>query len=119
MSTPLSAAQAVRAAFEDRETIFFILTSFSPADECPRIFSDRWLSEAPQRALWNVVIAERPPAVLSIARDLINAVFLEVDPSTGAVLGRRFFKSVFCFELQKAVKRDLGSLLGDCRAPRP
>jgi hypothetical protein len=116
---PLSAAQALRAAFEDRETVFFILTSFSPADECPRVYSDRWLSEAPQRALWNVVIAEQPPAVLSIARDLINAVFLEVDPSTGAVLGRRFFKSVFCDELQNAVKRDLDILLGGCRAPRP
>jgi hypothetical protein len=118
VNSPVTASQALKIAFEDRETMHFILTSFAPADERPHISSSRWRSGDDQNSAWNIVIIERPPAVFAKTRDLFNAALLQVDPATGMVLGRRFFKSVYGGELQRAVKQDLEILLGGCTAPR-
>lgn len=118
MNGPVTASQALKIAFEDRETIHFILTCFARADERPRVSSSRWRSGDDQNSAWNIVIIERPPAVLVKTRDLINAALLEVDAATGMVLGRRFFKGVYGVELQGAVKQDLETLLGGCTDPR-
>lgn len=118
MNGQVTASQALRIAFEDRETIHFILTSFSRADEHPDILSSRWLSGDGHGSAWNIVIIEKPAAVLGSPKDLINAALLELDSATGVILRRTFFKGVFSRELQRAVKQDLGILLEGCRVPR-
>jgi hypothetical protein len=114
----LTGCQALRIAFEDRETMHFILTSFAPADERPHIFSSRWRSGDDPNAVWNIVIVERKSAVLAKTQDLCNAALLQVDAAAGVVIGRRFFKGVYRGELQRAVKQDLEILLGGCTDPR-
>jgi len=118
VNSPVTASQALKIAFEDRETIHFILTCFARADERPRVSSSRWRSGDDPNAAWNIVIVEKPSAIFVKTRDLINAALLEVDAATGLVLGRRFFKGVYGAELQRAVKPDLEILLGGCTDPR-
>lgn len=114
----LTSCQALRVAFEDRDTVRFILTSFSRADERPEILSFRWLSCHNQRTIWQVVILERPPCALGKRADLVNAAVLEVDSASGTILSRRFFKSLYSHELRSAIQRDLDNLLEGCKAPR-
>ena len=118
MNGLVTAPQALKIAFEDRETMHFILTIFAPADKRPHIFSSKWRSGDDPNAVWKILIVEKPPAAFARTRDLFNAALLEVDTTSGIVLSRRFFKGVYGGELQSAVKQDLEILLGGCTAPR-
>lgn len=117
MRESINPVQALRIAFEDGATIHFILANFSRPDECPRILSGRWLSEEGQKSVWNIVIIERPPDGRGIARDLINAVLLELDSASGTILSRKYYRNILGLELQQAIKRELDILRGGCRVP--
>jgi hypothetical protein len=100
---PVVPSQAYRAALEDAETSYFIKTIFSYPEQRPRIISRKKLSREDRGYRWIVEFIEKIPVSLNGKNGMMNVARIEVDPFSGKVTDRRFFKSVFEEEYNKAI----------------
>ena len=92
---------ALRLAWEDPKTIFFIQTSFSHPEQRPEILSRTWITEEGQ---WNVSIIEKSLTLRSSKDSLINVAWVEIDSKSGHIQSRRYFRNIFLSEYQTIIQ---------------
>jgi len=105
---PVDSSQALRIALEDSETSYFIKTNFSYPEQSPEIVSRKWLSSYDSGYKWNVEIIERISDSSLGMGEMMNVAIVEVDSSSGNIVRRHFFKSIFICEYQKIIDLLLG-----------
>ncbi len=94
----IDAVSALRIAFEDSETSDFIKTNFSDPENRPEIVTHKRISRCDSGYRWEVEIIEKVPPACSGARGMINIAAVEIDASTGNIIGRKFFKNILLNE---------------------
>lgn len=96
----MTASQALKIAFEDKETVHFILANFSRAEHRPQIITRKWKSKSNYENKWNVAIIEKIPCFFDQRRKFLNMALLEVDSLQRKILSRQFYKSIYPCELK-------------------
>ncbi len=94
----IDAASALRIAFEDSETSDFIRTNFSDPENRPEIVTHKRISRRDSGYRWKVEIIEKAPPACPGARKIINIAVVEIDASTGNIIGRKYFKNILLNE---------------------
>jgi hypothetical protein len=94
----IDAVSALRIAFEDSETSDFIKTNFSNPEKRPEIITHKWISRRDSGFRWKVEIIEKAPPACPGARKIINIAVVEIDASTGNIVGRKYFKNILLNE---------------------
>lgn len=97
----ISASEALRIALEDSQTTHFIKTNFSRPEERPEIVSHKWLIREEARAIWNVVLVERPQDSFHRNLKLLNMAIIEVDFLTGKIISRQFLQNILETEFRE------------------
>ncbi|MGB8951315.1 MAG: hypothetical protein WCC06_01425 [Candidatus Aminicenantales bacterium] len=96
----MTASQALRIAFEDRETVHFIRTYFMRAEQRPQIITRRWRTKSPNGHTWHIAIIEKTPCFYDQRKKFLNVALLKVDSQKGQILQRQFYKNIFTGELR-------------------
>lgn len=94
----IDAVSALRIAFEDSETSDFIKTNFSDPENRPEIETHKQISRRDSGYRWKVEIIEKAPPACPGARKIINIAVVEIDASSGDIVGRKYFKNILLNE---------------------
>lgn len=97
----LSHRTATRIAWEDPKTIRFIQSNFSCPEQSPEILIQTWVSG---EGAWNVSIIEKNLFLRAHKDLLITVAWIVIDPRSGEIQGRHYFRNIFFSEYRNLVQ---------------
>ncbi len=101
---PMDAMAAFRVALEDRETAEFMRKNFSRPEDKPEFLFRKKISKTGHGGQWTVELIEKIPAFNS-SGGLMNVARIAVDPVSGTVVRRQFFRSILADEYRKFARQ--------------